>query len=688
MAPDDPARPDYHTVFNGAPGNFLLLAPNLRILGVSDAYLAATMTARDQILGRGLFEIFPDNPDDPAADGVRNLRASLLRALETRRPDRMPVQKYDIRRPNGAFEERHWSPLNSPVFGPDGEVAYLIHSVEDVTEVIRLKQAVNDERSTSDEQLRDRDSRLEAETFLRTEAIDANLRLTASEKRYRTLADAVPQLICTAHGAGFVDYCNARWTAFSGRDAEALHGDGWQQLLHEDDRERVKAEWLAAVRDHVEQFEIEHRLCRYDGEWRTVLTTVLRIQDGVDGGEKWLASTTDIHDHVQADQKLREAQRLQSVGEMAGGMAHEVNNMMSAVLGFGELVLAALGADHPQRADVEEMVKAGGRAAQVTRHLLAFSRRQVLQPAVVDIDAVIADLAPVLRRMLGSDRRLDIGTSPIALRAIADRSQFEQVLINLIANARDATHTNGVVTVHAERVQVRGTTLAAYRIDEVEPGPFVRITVRDDGTGMSPETVARAFEPFFTTKPLGQGTGLGLSMVYGIVRQSGGYVTIESGINAGTAIAVYLPFVDADPAVEEGVAPTARGQGECVLVVEDEGMVRAITARALQAVGYVVQQAPNGAVALDYLLANASKVALVLSDLVMPNVNGQQLAARMAAEGINVPILFMSAYSAEEISRRGLGGPGIVSIQKPFTLDALATAVRDRIERSRGRRDA
>ena len=510
----------------------------IRILGVSDAYLAATMTARDQILGRGLFEIFPDNPDDPAADGVRNLRASLLRALETRRPDRMPVQKYDIRRPNGAFEERHWSPLNSPVFGPDGEVAYLIHSVEDVTEVIRLKQAVNDERSTSDEQLRDRDSRLEVETFLRTEAIDANLRLTASEKRYRTLADAVPQLICTAHGAGFVDYCNARWTAFSGRDAEALHGDGWQQLLHDDDRERVRAEWIAAVRDHVEQFEIEHRLCRCDGEWRTVLTTVLRIQDGVDGGEKWLASTTDIHDHVQADQKLREAQRLQAVGEMAGGMAHEVNNMMSAVLGFGELVLAALGADHPQRADVEEMVKAGSRAAQVTRHLLAFSRRQVLQPAIVDIDAVIADLAPVLRRMLGSDRRLDIRTSPLALRAIADRSQFEQVLINLIANARDATHTNGVVTVDAERVHVRRTMLAAHRIDEVEPGPFVRITVRDDGTGMSPETVARAFEPFFTTKPLGQGTGLGLSMVYGIVRQSGGYVTIESGVNAGTAIAV------------------------------------------------------------------------------------------------------------------------------------------------------
>jgi PAS domain-containing protein len=260
MTAADDSQPNYHAVFNGAPGNFLLLAPDFRIVGVSEAYLAATMTARDAILGRSLFDVFPDNPGDPAADGVRNLRASLQRALGTRQPDRMAVQKYDIRRPGGEFEERYWSPLNTPVVDASGRVAYLIHSVEDVTEVIRLKQTVHEERRTSDERLRDRDIKLEAETFLRTEAIDANRRLTASENRYRALADAVPQLICTAYGAGFVDYCNARWTAFTGCAAAALHGDGWQQLLHDDERDAVRDAWVAAARDHVDQFEVEHRL--------------------------------------------------------------------------------------------------------------------------------------------------------------------------------------------------------------------------------------------------------------------------------------------------------------------------------------------------------------------------------------------------------------------------------------------
>jgi CheY-like chemotaxis protein len=351
-------------------------------------------------------------------------------------------------------------------------------------------------------------------------------------------------------------------------------------------------------------------------------------------------------------------------------------------------VLNALPADHPQRADVEEMVKAGGRAAQVTRHLLAFSRRQVLQPTVVDVNAVISDLTVVLRRLLGSDRRLDVRTAPVPLRTVADRSQLEQVLINLVANARDATRTNGVVTVEAERVQVHRSTLVSSKIEDVAPGAFVRLTIRDDGAGMTPETITRAFEPFFTTKPLGEGTGLGLSMVYGIVSQSGGYVTIESALSAGTVVRVHLPFADDEVEEVERALPTARGFGERILVVEDESMVRAIATRALEAVGYEVYQAPNGAAALDFLASRPGHVDLVLSDLVMPNVNGQQLAARIAALGLDIPMLFMSAYSAEEISRRGLGGPEVALIQKPFTLDALAAAVRERLERSRRDRGA
>lgn len=680
--------PNYAAALDAAPASFLLLYPDFRIAGATDAYLAATMTARNDIIGRGLFDVFPDNPNDPAADGVRNLRASLDRVLASKKPDRMALQKYDVPRPEsagGAFEERYWSPVNTPVIAADGSVELIIHWVEDVTEFVLLKKQMQRERDAREKELRSREhtGTPADQPFLRHEAVEANKRLIESERRYRFLADAVPQLIWTADQDGQFDYFNARWLTYTGRTFEQLRGDGWHTVIHVDDLPRTIASWHHA-REAGGEFHIEHRVCSHDGSWRWMLTLALPYRDASGHISQWFGSTTDIHERVEGEEKMRAAQRLQAVGTLAGGMAHEVNNMMTAVLGFGELVTTALGVDHPQRPDVDEMIRAGVRAAQVTRQLLAFSRQQVLKPAVVDVGLIVNELGALLRRLAGSDRRLDIKSPPYPVRVVADRGQLEQVLINLAANARDATHTNGIIAIETEAVSLDQETLRLHREEGLAAGQYVRLTVRDDGEGMAPDTVARAFEPFFTTKAVGHGTGLGLSMVYGIAKQSGGYAHIESTPGAGAAVSVYLPLVDAEATISAEGQAASRGRGERILVVEDETVVRSLARRGLEAAGYTVYQAPNGAAALQFLSTKSGMIDLVLTDVVMPNMNGRQLAEAIAKQHPGLPLLFMSGYSGDEISRRGLMVLGASFIQKPFTLEALASAVRQRLDQAVG----
>lgn len=682
MANSDSTSPDFAALFNAAPGNFLVLDPALIIRAVTDAYLTATKTDRATIVGKWLFHVFPDNPDDPTADGVAKLRTSLERALATRKPDRMPIQKYDIPLPDGSggFEVRYWSPLNTPVLDAQGEVRYLLHWVEDVTDVMALREDMQREQESLGAQLEHQVNRTRAEVVLRKEALQANERLVESERRYRFLADAVPQLIWTASPDGWFDYVNERWLTFTKQPFDALIGDGWLDVLHTEDRDATVDAWKQAIKNSASHFQMEHRMRVHDGSWRWFLTTAIPYRDSEATILKWFGSSTDIHDRVLGEEQLRVAQRLQSVGKLAGGMAHEVNNMMSAVLGFGELVVEALGPYHPQMSDVEEMIKAGSRAAEVTRQLLAFSRQQVLNPAVVDLNTIVSDLATALRRIGGSDRRLDIRLFNRPMHSIADRGQVEQVLINLVANARDATATNGVIGVETESVRLDAEALRLRHAGEVEPGEFVRVVVRDDGVGMPAEVIARAFEPFYTTKPVGEGTGLGLSMVLGIVQQSGGFVHIESARGAGTAVSAYFPIAQAVADATTIVRTISRGKGERVLVVEDEAVVRALVTRALQNSGYAVTAAPNGAAALEFLNTQSEPVELVLTDLVMPNMNGRQLASKIEELFPNIPVLFMSAYTGDEIQRRGLLVNNEAFVQKPFTLERLTSAVRQRLD--------
>ena len=379
----------------------------------------------------------------------------------------------------------------------------------------------------------------------------------------------------------------------------------------------------------------------------------------------------------QVEERLEKAQRMEAVGALAGGVAHEVNNMMAVVLGFSDFVLRDLRLPAELAADVREIVVAADRAAAVTRQLLAFSRRAVQHPKVIDLAAAVREAESVVRRLLGEGRRLTLEADASPLVRI-DPRQLQQVIINLALNARDAMATGGTFTITTGEAELPGGLAAAGGVS-IAAGRYALLVVHDTGTGMDAATLARIFEPFFTTKPLGQGTGLGLAAAHGIVTQSGGYVTVLSSPGQGTSFTVYLPVVAPSDAIErraQGSPPAtdARHSGATVLVVDDEPAVRAIAARSLEYGGFRVVEAPDGADAIQ-LVDRHGPPQIVLTDLMMPGVGGAELARRLKERWPALPIVFMSGYSAEELRRQGAIGFEGELIQKPFTPDGLVRSV-------------
>ncbi len=386
----------------------------------------------------------------------------------------------------------------------------------------------------------------------------------------------------------------------------------------------------------------------------------------------------DITERKRVEEQLRRAERMQAAGKLAGGVAHEVNNMMTGVIGFSEFLLRSLEEGDPRRADVEEVIKAGTRAADVTRQLLAFTRQQFLQPQVLDVNAVVSDMEKMLRRSLGEDHVLELQLSPDAGQLRADRGQLEQVLINLVLNARDAIARHGRVSIQTAPAVWDEVYAQRHGGVELPLGSYVMLAVSDTGSGMEPEVQARIFEPFFTTKAIGQGTGLGLSTVYGIVKQSGGYVWVYSEPGQGSVFKIYLPAAQPEqpgkPTREQQETPA--GGSETILVIEDEDVVRNLACRGLRDHGYSVVEARNGAQALHYIEQHPGTVDLVISDVVMPEMGGRDLGQSLARVEPGLPVLFMSGYTGEDVVQRGLLDPGAPFQQKPFTPAGLATKIR------------
>lgn len=615
-SPKAPEGPDFRVLFESAPGLYLVLTPRFEILAASDAYLRATMTEREQILGRNIFEVFPDNPDDAEATGVRNLKASLQHALETRRSDAMAVQKYDIRRPepDGGFEERFWSPVNCPVLGPDGEVRYLIHRVEDATEFVRLKQA-GIEREKMAESLRIRAEQVDAEIYLRArEVAESNRQLQTANSELARLYQRIAELMS--------------------QTADQIPTE-----------EKLRDLAPSPISPPISPEEMLARVGQF------------------------------IAGHKQLEENLRQAVKMEAVGRLAGGIAHDFNNLLTVILGHCNLLLGRITVDDPAYPRLTEIHAAGERAASLTQQILAFSRKQVLQPKVVNLARTLQDLDRMLRRVLGEDVQVDTAVAEELGQVKVDPNQVEQVLMNLVVNARDAMPQGGKLRLELKNVDVEASSRSFH---DVPPGPYVMIAVTDTGMGMSAEVRKRVFEPFFTTKEPGKGTGLGLATVYGIVQQSGGHVWLYSEPGVGTTFKIFLPRV-ADPpeaALAERAEEASGGQ-ETILVVEDDDRVRSLVAEVLESAGYTVIAVSAGSEAIARYEAHGREIQLLITDLVLPKMGGKEIAGRLMGLQPELKVLFISGYTGDILANQGiLAGPHMDFLQKPFGLRALRAKVR------------
>jgi PAS domain S-box-containing protein len=503
--------------------------------------------------------------------------------------------------------------------------------------------------------------------------------LRASEAGYRALFQNVLDGVYRTTPDGRILAANSALVRILGFDSEAqLRETDITADLYVNPEERRN--WAQRLEEEGEVRNVEVNLRRRDGRPIVALENARVIRDDAGRVSYFEGTLTDITDRKKLEEQLRQSQKMEAVGRLAGGVAHDFNNLLTAIKGYSELSLGRLDARDPIRKDLEEIRKAANRAEALTHQLLAMSRRQVLKPRVLDLGSVVGDLEKMLRRLIGEDIELTtVAEEPLG-HVKADPGQLEQVVLNLVVNARDAMPRGGKLTIRLANTDVDEKT-AGQGVD-LEPGEYVTLSVEDTGCGMDVETRARIFEPFFTTKGHGKGTGLGLSTVYGIVRQSGGHTQVESEPGCGTSFRIFLPRVSErlDPAATREATDRMPGGTETILVVEDEEAVRTLVCEVLGKHGYRVLEARNGGEAIAVCEDHEGEIDLLLTDVVMPEMDGQSLRRHLAPARPGMKVLFMSGYTDDAIEEHGLLSPETSLLQKPFTLGSLLAKVREILE--------
>jgi PAS domain S-box-containing protein len=493
-------------------------------------------------------------------------------------------------------------------------------------------------------------------------------------RRLSTAVDQSPAAVIITDPSGRIVYVNRKFTEISGYSSEEVVGQNPRLLKSgKTSADQYRQLWSTIQSGATWRGEYQNR--RKNGDLYWASTTIAPVKDESGTIANFVAIQEDVTDTRSLEAQLRQAQKMEAVGRLAGGVAHDFNNLLTVITSYSQLLLEDMAAADPRRADLQEIQRAAIGAAGLTRQLLAFSRQQVLEPRVLNLNDVLSAAGKMLQRLIGEDVALQLTLAPDLGNVKADPGQIEQVIMNLAVNARDAMPDGGKMTIETSNIDLDATYAAQHAV--VAPGSYILVAVTDTGSGMDEPTKARLFEPFFTTKEIGKGTGLGLATVYGIVKQSNGYIWVYSELGHGTSFKVYLPRVSEAAAAAEPRPLLLNGGTETILLAEDASGVRAVAQEILKRLGYTVLVAHDGHSALQLARARTEPIHLLITDVIMPEMSGRQLADRLKEQRPGLKVLFVSGYTDDAIVRHGMLEPGIAFLQKPFTPQTLARKVRE-----------
>lgn len=504
--------------------------------------------------------------------------------------------------------------------------------------------------------------------------------LLLREELFRLISENAADMIAVVDNQGNRLYNSPSYGRILGYTPEELKQTSAFEQIHPDDRDRVARAAASAQKSGSGQ-AVEYRMRDKTGQWRTLESTASAVRNKNGEVEKLIIVNRDVSERRLLEKQFLQAQKMEAIGRLSGGVAHDFNNLLGVIIGYAEVLEDETTSAAARHEGVDQILKAGRQAASLIRQLLAFSRQQVLEPKIVDVNAIVRDTEKMLHRLIGEDIELITQLDGAVSKIKVDQGQLEQALINMAVNARDAMPNGGQLKIQTDNFYMDEQTTRKYHYP-VLVGAYVRITISDDGAGMSSETLARAFEPFFTTKEKGKGTGLGLAMVYGFVKQSGGYIDLNSEPGIGTSIRIYLPHVNQ---VSENTEPVAiskeslTGNGT-ILVVEDDAPLRKLTVHHLQSFGYRVLDAQDAASALSISSASAENIDLLLTDVVLPKVNGRDLAKMLLEKRPDLHVLFTSGYTGQSVERGNILEENCNFLPKPYTRGSLAQKVREVLE--------
>jgi PAS domain S-box-containing protein len=510
--------------------------------------------------------------------------------------------------------------------------------------------------------------------FQQAQLSQVRKRFAEREELFRLISENAADMIAVVDGSGNRLYNSPSYQKLLGYSPQELKQTTGFEQIHPDDRQKVIEAAAEAKRSGVGR-SVEYRIRHKDGRWMALESTASVVRSSSGDVEKLVIVNRDITERKDLEKQLLLSHKLEAIGRLSGGVAHDFNNLLGVILGYCEELQKHIPSDDPYREAVDEIQNAGKRAASLTQQLLAFSRKQVLEPQVLDLNTIVDEAGKMLERLIGEDISLEIVPARQIGTVKADRSQIERVILNLAVNARDAMPQGGKLIIEAADVELDETSQTLHRCDA--PGPYVMLKVTDTGCGMDAELQSHIFEPFFTTKE--QGTGLGLATVYGVVKQSGGYISVESEKGKGTTFRIYLPRVSQAAGKINQIVPSRKSIAEnrTVLLVEDESALRKLTRKTLLDAGFTVLEAKDALEAIEIARQTATHIDLLLTDVIMPGMSGRALAEALSPHRPEMRVIYMSGYSDGVIAKHGIVDAELAILRKPFSKDELMRSVED-----------